>query len=185
MPSSRVEHLVERLGAKLRSRDLSLTTAESCTGGSLAAAIVSDPAASGMLERGYIVYSVDSKCELLGLDRRRVEQCGGVSEEIAKALAIAALRKSRADLSAAITGFAGPREGDEEVGLVHIAVASSGAIEHRVLHLGDIGRSAVCDRAVGDVLEMLASHVSRSDNYRWNDRLASHTADRLAASGPR
>jgi nicotinamide-nucleotide amidase len=162
MPTIRIELLVDRLAARMRAHGLSLVTAESCTGGALAATIVSHPSASGMLERGFVVYSPESKCELLGLDRRQVERCDGVSEEVARSLASAALRNSHAHLSAAITGFAGPRTGKEEVGLVHIAVGTAGATYHQVLHLGDIGRDAVTMHSIATALEMLISHVPRA-----------------------
>lgn len=161
MPLGHIDLLVDRLAARLRAHSLSLVTVESCTGGRLASTIVSHPSASGMLERGFVVYSVDSKCELLGLDRRQVESCDGVSEGVARSLASAALRKSRADLSAAITGFAGPRSGGEEVGLVHVAVGTAGTTHHQALHLGDIGREAVTLRAIATALDMLILHVPR------------------------
>lgn len=162
MPHSRIDLLVDRLAARLRSHDFTLVTAESCTGGRLASTIVSHPLASGMLERGFVVYSTESKCELLGLDRREVENCNGVSEQVARSLASAALRNSRANLSAAITGFAGPQTGQEEAGLVHIAVGMPGATYHQVLHLGDIGREAVTLHAIATALEMLITNVPRA-----------------------
>ena len=155
MLSNDVTLLIEHLGKKLGSRGLSVVTVESCTGGKLASAIVSNPQASSALERGFVVYSVDAKCELLGLDRKSVEQCAGVSRDVAHAMAKSALKKSHADVSVAITGFAGPRENDEEVGLVHIAASNQDVLLHRELHVGDIGREAVCVRAVVAALELL------------------------------
>lgn len=146
--------LVSRLGRIAAAQDLTLAIAESCTGGTLCSAIVANPEASGALERGFVVYSLDAKCELLGLERRRVEECAGVSEDIARAMARAAIAKSHAELGIAITGFAGPREGDEEVGLVHIAAARHNRSWHRELHLGEIGREAVCKRAIRQALEL-------------------------------
>lgn len=153
--SETVDALLDRLAQKISSHSLSLATAESCTGGLLAAAIVSHPGVSKAFERGFVTYSVDAKCELLGLERHHVEECEGVSADIACAMARAAVRESRADLAAAITGFAGPRQGEEEVGLVHVAVASEQDCAHRELHLGDIGREAVCEKTVATALEML------------------------------
>lgn len=159
MPSETVSRLVARLGEAVQEDCTSLATAESCTGGQLAAAIVADPEVSGALERGFVVYSLDAKCELLDLERGRVEECEGVSEDIARAMAIAALHRSRADLAVAITGFAGPREADEEVGLVHLATARGEETRHRELHLGEIGREEVCEQAVIAALEMLIEHA--------------------------
>lgn len=146
--------LISRLGRIAAEHNLTLAIAESCTGGALCSAIVAHPKASGALERGFIVYSTDAKCELLGLDRGRVEECAGVSADIAKAMASAAIAQSRADLGIAITGFAGPRQGSEEVGLVHLAVARNRRSWHRELHLGAIGREAVCRNAVREALEL-------------------------------
>lgn len=146
--------MVTRLGRIAAAQDLTFAIAESCTGGTLCSAIVANPAASGALDRGFVVYSIDAKCELLGLERRPVEECAGVSEEIARAMARAAIARSHAKIGIAITGFAGPRECDEEVGLVHIAAARGYRSWHRVLHLGDIGREAVCRKAVIEGLEL-------------------------------
>lgn len=160
-PTRPICELVDRLAKVLGGRNIKLALAESCTGGLLAAAIVANPRASGSLERGFVVYSVDAKCELLDLQRGVVEHCDGVSEDIARAMAIAALEKSHADLSGAITGFAGPREGEEEVGLVHVATAWRGGTGHEVLHLGDIGRDTVNQIAAATALEMLIERVRR------------------------
>ena len=152
---SRIEELVAELGRVIVPQKATVAAAESCTGGQLCAALVADPDVSGAFERGFVVYSIDAKCELLGLERGPVERCEGVSEEIARAMAKAALKESRATLAVAITGFAGPRQADEEVGLVHIAVAGEGSSAHRALHLGDIGREKVCNEAVATALELL------------------------------
>lgn len=179
--------LVSRLGRIASAQDLTLAIAESCTGGTLCSAIVAHPEASGALERGFVVYSVDAKCELLGLERRRVEECAGVSEDIARAMAQAAMANSRADLGVAITGFAGPREGDEEVGLVHLAVARDCRTWHREFHLGDIGREAVCKEAIREALE-LAIGVARDSQLqgdptgRTNENDAKSPCKPLSAS---
>ncbi|MGE4304017.1 MAG: CinA family protein [Novosphingobium sp.] len=156
--------LVSRLGRIASAHDLTMAIAESCTGGGLCSAIVANTEASGTLERGFVVYSIDAKCELLGLERQRVEECAGVSEDIARAMARAALTKSQAGLGIAITGFAGPPEGEEEVGLVHIAAARDSRSWHRELHLGEIGREAVCKEAIREALELaiLAARDVRS-----------------------
>lgn len=158
--------LISRLGRIAAEHNLTLAIAESCTGGALCSAIVAHPKASGALERGFIVYSTDAKCELLGLDRGRVEECAGVSEDIAMAMAGAAIAQSHADVGIAITGFAGPREGSEEVGLVHLAVARDHRLWHRELHLGALGREAVCRNAVREALELALLAARTPDSLK-------------------
>ncbi|MEO1922752.1 MAG: nicotinamide-nucleotide amidohydrolase family protein [Sphingomonadaceae bacterium] len=160
MSDNSITHLVSQLGNLLLPRNCTLAVAESCTGGMLASAIVSDVDASPILERAFIVYSIDAKCDLLGLDRQRVEECEGVAEDVARTMAEATLANSRADLAVAITGFAGPREGDEEVGLIHLATSTVRRSRHQVLHLGDIGRLAACRSAVETALYMLLDEAS-------------------------
>ena len=157
--SKPINALLDELAQRLDAHKTTLATAESCTGGLLAAAIVSHPGVSGAFERGLVVYSVDAKCELLGLERHHVEECDGVSADIARAMAQAALDESRAQLAAATTGFAGPREGEEEVGLVYLAIATAEGCDHRELHCGDIGREAVCEQVVLTALQMMIDRI--------------------------
>ena len=135
-----------------------LATAESCTGGLLAALLTDVPGCSHIFERGFVVYSDDAKCDLLGIARSKVENCGAVSEEVARDMALGALRRSDAQLALSITGFAGPPGKDQqgEEGLVHFAVAGSdGEVSHREEHFGPIGRDGVRIAALGTALEML------------------------------
>ena len=148
-------NLVEQLGKYLKQRGARIAIAESCTGGMVASALVAHPEVGGALERAMIAYSVDAKCDLLGLDRDRVEECAGVSEDVARAMARAALERSRAELALAITGFAGPQERDEEVGLIHIASASDwGAELHVRKHFGSPGRNVVRQLASEEALRL-------------------------------
>ena len=84
-------------------RDLPLITAESCTGGLLAALLTDVPGCSHMFERGFVVYSDDAKCDLLLVDRDQIERCGAVSLEIAVAMVKGALDRSRKGVCVAIT----------------------------------------------------------------------------------
>src|SRR6478609_1871223 len=106
--------------------DFKLATAESCTGGLLAALLTDVPGRSHVFERGFVVYSNQAKCDLLGIARDKVESCGAVSAEVARAMALGALRHSPADVALSITGFAGPAGPGEEEGLVHFACAPRG-----------------------------------------------------------
>ncbi|HWU96783.1 MAG TPA: CinA family protein [Sphingomonas sp.] len=138
-------------------RKLSLATAESCTGGLLASILTDVEGVSGCFERGFVVYSEDAKCELLGVARRTVEECGAVSREVAIAMAEGALNASRADIALSVTGFAGPGGPGDESGLVHFACARKGRpVTHCEQHFGDIGRGPTRIECLRTGLNMLA-----------------------------
>ena len=120
---------VGRVGAALRERGWMLATAESCTGGLIAAAGTAVAGSSDWFERGFVVYSNAAKTELLGVPARWIEQHGAVSAEVACAMADGALRHSRAQVAVAVTGVAGPGGGSalKPVGTVWLAVAVPGA----------------------------------------------------------
>ncbi|HZF46282.1 MAG TPA: nicotinamide-nucleotide amidohydrolase family protein, partial [Sphingomonadaceae bacterium] len=91
-----------------RQAAIGIATAESCTGGLLASLLTDIEGTSNAFDRGFVVYNNDAKCDLLGLSHKLVEDCGAVSEPVARAMAEGALRRSKARLAIAITGFAGP-----------------------------------------------------------------------------
>ena len=137
-------------------KELMLATAESCTGGLLAALLTDVPGCSHAFERGFVVYSEAAKCDLLGLERAMVEECGAVSKPVAVAMAQGALRRSDADIALSSTGFAGPGGKDDAEGLVHFASARrGGGTDHREEHFGPIGRQGVRLGALETALEML------------------------------
>ena len=142
-----------------RQRGLKITTAESCTGGLVAAALTSIAGSSDVFERGFVTYSNDAKAELLGVPVATLATYGAVSRETAQAMAEGALAHSCADLSVAITGVAGPGggTGDKPVGLVHFAAAArDGRLFHREQRFGDLGRGEVRAKSAAVALEMLA-----------------------------
>ena len=142
------------------AQKLGLATAESCTGGMLASLLTDVEGVSSTFERGFVTYSVDAKCELLGLAHDFVERCGAVSRDVAVAMAQGALAASHADIALAITGFAGPGGPDDEPGLVHFACARKGRDTlHREAHFGDIGRGPVRIECMRVALEMIAEAV--------------------------
>ena len=106
-----------------RARDEKLATAESCTGGLLAAALTAIPGSSDVFERGFVTYSNSAKSEMLGVPFWLIERHGAVSEDVARAMAGGALTHSHATLAVSVTGIAGPDGGTSEkpVGLVHFA----------------------------------------------------------------
>ncbi|SAL85252.1 CinA domain-containing protein [Caballeronia arvi] len=124
MPTDSVVHqLAIRVSNKLRDERLMLATAESCTGGMVATAITDISGSSAWFERGFVTYSNLAKIEMIGVPAALIEQHGAVSEPVAKAMAEGALRNSRAQVSIAITGVAGPAGGSEAkpVGTVSFA----------------------------------------------------------------
>ena len=135
----------------LRAKKLKLVTAESCTGGLIAAALTEIPGSSDVLERGFVTYSNAAKEADLGVAAEILRRHGAVSEETARAMAAGALQASPADLSLAVTGIAGPDGGSAEkpIGLVHFAAARRGGKTlHREVRFGDIGRTEVRRRSV-------------------------------------
>lgn len=113
---------VEILTNELKSRGWIMATAESCTGGMIAAAITDRAGSSSVFDRGFITYSNESKEELLGVPPEILRNDGAVSRQCAAAMVQGCLDRSRADLAVAVTGIAGPDGGtaDKPVGLVYI-----------------------------------------------------------------
>jgi PncC family amidohydrolase len=132
-----MQDLVEHLTVLLKQKRFKLVTAESCTGGLLAATLTHRAGASDFFDRGFITYSNESKTEILNVPEDTLEKHGAVSAETAEAMATGALDNSRANLAVSITGIAGPDGGTTEkpVGLVYFGYAlkggSAGALEHK------------------------------------------------------
>ena len=141
-----------------RARGLHVATAESCTGGLVAAALTEIPGSSDVVDRGFVTYSDDAKRAMLGVPAATLKRYGAVSAQTAKAMAAGALKNSRADIAVSITGIAGPGGGSKQkpVGLVHFAAASrdGGRIARKRLY-GDIGRGRVRLRSVIEALALL------------------------------
>jgi nicotinamide-nucleotide amidase len=146
-----------------RAKGFKIVTAESCTGGLVAALLTEIAGSSDVLERGLVTYSNEAKRELLGVAAETLAAHGAVSEATAREMAAGALRASHADLAVSITGVAGPGGGSAEkpVGLVHFACAGPEdrlvAVERRY---GDIGRSAVRLASVVQALALLEAAAS-------------------------
>lgn len=138
-----------------------LATAESCTGGLVAAALTAIPGSSSVVERGFVTYSNQAKIEMIGVPEALIEAHGAVSAEVARAMAEGAVKHSRADISLSITGIAGPDGGTaaKPVGTVHIAAAQRGALTlHRhCLFEGD--RDSVREQSALAALELLMEQI--------------------------
>jgi len=105
---------VSELSTRLLDKGWMLATAESCTGGMIAAACTDLSGSSNWFERGFVTYSNEAKTEMLGVDPALIEAHGAVSEVVARAMAFGAVRHSRAQVSVAVTGVAGPTGGSKE-----------------------------------------------------------------------
>jgi nicotinamide-nucleotide amidase len=142
----------------LRERKLKLATAESCTGGLIAAILTEVPGSSDVLERGFVTYSNEAKVEMLDVPAALIKAHGAVSEEVARAMAEGAITHSRADVAVSVTGIAGPGGGSAEkpVGLVHFGAARRGREPiPREKRFGDLGRREIRLASVAEALAML------------------------------
>ena len=147
---------------ELQRHALLVVTAESCTGGLIAALLTEVPGSSGMVERGFVTYSNAAKTELLGVSGDMIARHGAVSEEVARAMADGALSRTPAHVALSVTGIAGPDGGTAEkpVGLVYLGVAAKGEeTQVRECRFGDIGRKAVRLATVREALDLLRSAV--------------------------
>ena len=141
-----------------RAKKLTIATAESCTGGLVAAVLTEIAGSSDVFDRGFVTYSNQAKTAMLGVPADLIRDFGAVSRETAAAMAEAALARAGVDLAVAITGIAGPGGASpgKPVGLVHFAAATrSGARSVVARQFGDIGRAEVRWQSVRQALTML------------------------------
>jgi nicotinamide-nucleotide amidase len=151
--------LVQQLAERLAARGWHMATAESCTGGLIAAACTELAGSSAWFERGFVTYSNEAKTELLGVDAALIAAHGAVSEAVARAMAEGALNRAGVDVVVAVTGIAGPTGGsaDKPVGTVWLAWAVRGAAtrSERQVFGGDRAsiREATCERALRGLID--------------------------------
>ena len=141
-----------------RAAGVKIATAESCTGGLIAAALTEIAGASQVFDRGFVTYSNAAKSELLGVPAEAISEYGAVSGEVAEMMAAGAMMRSRAGLVVSVTGVAGPAGGtpDKPVGLVYFGLARAGRglrVEGRRFAKGS--RSFIRTWAVETALRML------------------------------
>ena len=153
---------VAPLADALRARAMRLATAESCTGGLIAATCTALAGSSDWFERGFVTYSNAAKTEQLGVDALLIAQHGAVSEPVVRAMAEGALRHSAADIAVAVTGIAGPGGGsaDKPVGLVWLAWVQRGAVVQAERLQLDGDRAAVREQTVALALQRLLAVVA-------------------------
>jgi nicotinamide-nucleotide amidase len=151
------ESLPQRFLKACSARGIVVVTAESCTGGMIAAALTDIPGSSAVVDRGFVTYSNQAKVEMLDVSEDTLSTYGAVSKEAALEMAAGALKHSRANIALSVTGIAGPDGGSPEkpVGLVWFGVAVKGhqpVAEARLF--GSIGRAQVRQDSVRTALEL-------------------------------
>ena len=160
MDTSQTLVLVQQLAEALMARGWRMATAESCTGGLIAAACTELAGSSVWFDRGFVTYSNEAKTELLGVDAALIAEHGAVSEQVARAMAEGALTRARVDVAVAVTGIAGPSGGsvDKPVGTVWLAWAQRNGSTRAEVHRfdGDRGqvRAQTCVLALDGLLSL-------------------------------
>jgi len=157
---------VNRLLDRCKAKKLSVATAESCTGGLVAAAISEISGSSAVLDRGFVTYSNEAKQQMLGVAPATIDVYGAVSTECAAEMARGALAHAQVDLAVSITGIAGPTGATpgKPIGLVYFCAASrSGRNIAHDRKYGDIGRSQVRRASVLQALAMLQELAEKEE----------------------
>ena len=148
-----IEQATMRLLGKACERELTLATAESCTGGMLASLLTDVQGSAHAFDRGFVTYTDESKAEMLGIPLDLIKREGAVSKAVAIAMAEGALERSKANIALSVTGFA---DQGEEPGLVHFGCARAGrTTAHREEHFGPVGRGATRVESLRVAIEML------------------------------
>ena len=155
-PSEEIPALTRQLAGLLLAKGQMMATAESCTGGMVAAACTDLAGSSAWFERGFVTYSNEAKTELLGVPAALIAEHGAVSEPVVRAMAEGALRHARAHIAVAVTGVAGPGGGstDKPVGSVWFGWATAAGVKTQLRHF-DGGRQQVRQATVQHALQGL------------------------------
>ncbi|MCJ8139697.1 CinA family protein [Falsirhodobacter halotolerans] len=146
------------------AKGITLATAESCTGGLIAAALTDIAGSSAVFDRGFVTYSNAAKIDMLGVRAATLAAVGAVSEQVAAEMAEGALVHSRATLAVSVTGIAGPGGSDHKPeGLVCFGVATRDATRTETVAFGALGRDAVRRAARDHALALLLRAVDQAD----------------------
>lgn len=158
-----VNELLRKLTNDLQARNMTIATAESCTGGLIAGFLTELPGSSAWFERGFVTYSNLAKHEMLGVDMALIQQDGAVSESVAESMALGALQYSVGNVSLSVTGVAGPDGGSplKPVGTVWFAWAARGhGVRSECCHFANANRQQIrmltCQHAFQGMSALLA-----------------------------
>lgn len=152
--------LEEEIGKRLIERKMTVSTAESCTGGGIAARLTSVPGSSEYVKGGIVAYSNEVKVNLLDVSMETLHQVGAVSRETVIQMAKGAMKRLKTDCAIATSGIAGPGGGTPEkpVGTIWMAVAYKNEISTRKLE-GDQGRRQNVERTIEEALKLLLERL--------------------------
>lgn len=154
---------VSELFEVARKKGLRIATAESCTGGMVAAALTDIAGSSAVFERGFVTYTNIAKTEMLGVHEATLNAVGAVSEEVAREMALGALVNSDADLAVSITGIAGPGGSEfKPEGRVCFGIATRAGSDTETVEFGAIGRENVRKQAQNHAIGLLFNAASQS-----------------------
>lgn len=166
MPDKELLVAAEALLELCKSKRLTLATAESCTGGLVAAALSEIPGSSMVLDRGFVTYSNEAKQQMLGVTPATIDVYGAVSSQCAEEMAKGALAQASVDLAISITGIAGPTGAvpGKPIGLVYFCAATrSGRVIPHDRKYGDIGRANVRRESVLQALAILQEMAKKEE----------------------
>ncbi len=150
----------EEIISKLIENNITISTAESCTGGSLGKIITSFSGVSAIYGYGFITYANEAKENILGVSHETLEKYGAVSSECAREMAQGARKVAKSDIAVSVTGIAGPTGGTKEkpVGLVYIALAYKDGVEVRKLNLSG-NRDEIRATTCREVFKLISEHI--------------------------
>lgn len=153
--------MFEALVTLLKDKNLKLATAESCTGGLIAAGITEISGSSAVFDRGFVTYSNEAKIAMLGVNPKTLADFGAVSQQTAREMAEGAIKHSLADIAVSVTGIAGPSGGtpDKPVGLVYIGLAIKGKDTLISRQIFEGNRHAVRTATTGFVVNLIMNNI--------------------------
>lgn len=144
-----------------RAKGLRITTAESCTGGMVSAALTDVPGSSDVVDRGFVTYTNTAKTEMLGVREATLVAVGAVSEDVAREMALGALVNSDADIAVSVTGIAGPGGSEfKPEGRVCFGIATQAGCDTETIEFGALGRVEVREAARNHALTLLLKAAS-------------------------
>lgn len=166
MEISQLDNVILELKNICKAKDITISVAESCTGGLLSHALTKNPGSSSFFECGYVTYSNSSKISLLNVSLKTIEKFGAVSEETAREMAIGAVKNSTAKYSVSITGIAGPGNvGVKPEGLVCFGIAKNYSAVTRKENFGSIGRDKIRLKSCIVALNILTDYIKLDHKY--------------------